>query len=81
MRADIPEALVTGALQRALLAQRPALPGTTPGLIVHSDRGGQYVGNAYKALLLHGVKAQLSHSRRGECYDNALPDTTQADSR
>ena len=75
MRADIPEALVTSALQRALLAQRPALPGTTPGLIVHSDRGGQYVGNAYKALL-HGAKAQLSHSRRSECYDNA-----QAESR
>jgi transposase InsO family protein len=37
VRADMPEALVTTALQRALLAQRPA-----PGLIVHSDRGGQY---------------------------------------
>jgi len=70
----MPEALVTSALQRALLAQRPA-----PGLIVHSDRGGQYVGNAYKALL-HGANAQLSHSRRGECYDNALPGTTQAES-
>jgi putative transposase len=52
-------------LQRALLAQRPA-----SGLIVHSDRGGQYVGNAYKTLL-RDAKAQLSHSRRGECYDNA----------
>ena len=61
----MPGALVTSALQQALLAQRPA-----PGLIVHSDLGGQYVGNAYKALL-HGAKAQLSHSRRGECYDNA----------
>ena len=28
------------------------------------------MGNAYKALL-RGAKAQLSHSRRGECYDNA----------
>ncbi len=65
VRADMPEALVTSALQRALLAQRP-----TPGLIVHSDRGGQYVGNAYKALL-RDTKAQRSHSRRGECYDNA----------
>ena len=34
MRADMPESLVTRALQRSLLAQRPA-----PGLIVHSDRG------------------------------------------
>ena len=65
VRADMPEALVTSALQRALLAQRPA-----PGLIVHSDRGGQYVGNAYKALL-RGAQAERSHSRRGECYDNA----------
>ena len=65
VRADMPEALVTTALQRALLAQRPA-----PGLIVHSDRGGQYVGNAYKTLL-RDAKAHLSHSRRGECYDNA----------
>ena len=62
VRADMPEALVISALQRALLAQRPA-----PGLIVHSDRGGQYVGNAHK----RSARAQLSHSRRGECYDNA----------
>ena len=34
VRADMLGALVTSALQRALLAQRPA-----PGLIVHSDRG------------------------------------------
>ena len=61
----MPEALVTTALQRALLAQRPA-----PGLIVHFDRGGQYVGNAYKTLL-RDVKAQFSHGRRGGCYDNA----------
>ena len=38
--------------------------------MVYSDRGGQYVGNAYKALL-YGAQAQLSHSRRGECDDNA----------
>ena len=68
------EVLVTSAWQRALLAQRP-----DPGLIVHSDRGGQYVANAYKALLRE-AQAQLSHSRRGECYDNALPGTTQAES-
>ena len=28
------------------------------------------MGNANKSLL-HGANAQLSHSRRGECYDNA----------
>ncbi|MBT2557946.1 IS3 family transposase [Hymenobacter sp. ISL-91] len=72
VRADMPEALVTSALQRALLAQRPA-----PGLLVHSDRGGQYVGNAYKALL-HEAGARLSHSRRGECYDNAQAESLWA---
>ena len=61
----MPEALVTTALQRAVLAQQP-----TPGLVVHSDRGGQYCGNAYRALL-HRHEALRSQSRRGECYDNA----------
>ena len=37
------------------------------------------MGNAYQALL-HGAQAQLSHSRRGECYDNALPGATRAES-
>jgi transposase InsO family protein len=72
VRADMPEALVTTALQRALLAQRPR-----PGLIVHSDRGGQYVGKVYKTLL-RDAKAQLSHSRRGECYDNAQAESLWA---
>ena len=72
VRADMPEGLVISALQRALLAQRPA-----PGLIVHSDRGGQYVGNAYKALL-QDVQVQLSHSRRGDCYDNAQAESLWA---
>ena len=70
VRADMPEALVTSALQRALLAQRPA-----PSLMVHSDRGDWYVGDACKALL-RDAKAQLTHSRRGEC-DNK----TQAENR
>jgi len=61
-------------LQRAFLAQTP-----TPELLVHSDRGGQYSGNAYRALL-HQHGAVRSQSRRGDCYDNALPGTTQAES-
>ena len=63
--ASMPEELVTTALQRAFFAQPP-----TPDLVVHSDRGGQYCGNAYRALLRqHG--AVRSQSRRGDCYDNA----------
>ncbi len=71
----MPEELVTTALQRAFLAQPP-----TPALIVHSDRGGQYCGNACRALL-HDHGAVRSQSRRGECDDNALPGTTQAENR
>ena len=63
--ATMPEELITTALQRAFWAQSPA-----PGLLVHSDRGGQYCGNAYRALL-HQHGAVRSQSRRGECYDNA----------
>jgi putative transposase len=72
VRADMPEALVTTASQRALLAQRPR-----PGLIVHSDRGGQYVDKVYKTLL-RNAEAQLSHSCRGECYDNAQAESLWA---
>ncbi|GAA4506844.1 hypothetical protein GCM10023172_36580 [Hymenobacter ginsengisoli] len=63
--ATMPEELVTSALRRALLARQPA-----PGLLVHSDRGGQYYGKAYRALL-HRHQAVRSQSRRGECLDNA----------
>jgi len=62
---SMPEELLTSALQRAFWAQPP-----TPGLLVHSDRGGQYCGNAYRQLL-HAHEAVRSQSRRGDCYDNA----------
>lgn len=42
---SMPEKLVVTALRRALLSRQPAA-----GLIVHSDRGGQYCGNAYRRL-------------------------------
>ena len=63
--ATMPEELVTSALQRAFWSQPP-----TSGLVVHSDRGGQYCGNAYRKLL-HDHQAVRSQSRRGDCYDNA----------
>ncbi|MDJ0368085.1 IS3 family transposase, partial [Hymenobacter sp. H14-R3] len=63
--ASMPEELITSALQRAFWAQPP-----TPGLLVHSDRGGQYCGNAYRQLL-RDHQAVRSQSRRGDCYDNA----------
>jgi putative transposase len=42
----------------------------TPGLLVHSDRGGQYCGKVYRKLL-HDRYALRSQSWRGDCYDNA----------
>ena len=57
--ATMPEELVTSALQRAFWSQP-----CTPGLLVHSDRGGQYCGNAYRQLL-HDHQAVRSQSRRG----------------
>jgi transposase InsO family protein len=63
--ATMPEELVTSALQRAFWSQPPA-----PDLLVHSDRGGQYCGKAYRQLL-HEHQAVRSQSRRGDCYDNA----------
>jgi len=58
MAATMPEKLVTTALQQAFLAQLP-----TQELVVDSDRGGQYCGNAYRALL-HQRGAVCSQSRR-----------------
>jgi transposase InsO family protein len=40
------------------------------GLIVHSDQGSQYTSYDYHDMLPK-VGAQISMSRRGNCYDNA----------
>lgn len=40
------------------------------GLIVHSDQGTQYTSYKYHDMLPQ-VGAQISMSRRGNCYDNA----------
>ena len=60
------EDLALEALRRALASRGPAA-----GWCHHSDRGGQYAGRAYRALVrAHG--GALSMSRRGHCYDNAV---------
>ena len=61
MRTELPLAALMMAAQR----QRPAA-----GLICHSDRGSQYVSEAYgKQLAL--MKAAPSMSWTTCCYDNA----------
>lgn len=57
--------LVCAALQLAI-AQRQS----TPGLIVHSDRGSQYASALHQALLArHNLVGSMS--RKGNCFDNA----------
>jgi len=58
--------LVLEALRMAVKQRRPR-----PGLVHHSDRGVQYASSDYTAQLeRHGI--QISMSRRGNVYDNAL---------
>jgi putative transposase len=61
--------LATDALQMALTTRRP-----TPGLIHHSDRGGQYLSAAYIGLLAtHGIRSSVG--RPGTCFDNAAAES------
>ena len=60
--------LVITALRRALLGRQPA-----DGLILHSDRGGQYASKEFRKLL--AGKYLQSMSRAGECYDNATAES------
>jgi len=58
--------LVLAALRQAIAARQPR-----PGLIHHSDRGGQYAAAEYHRLLARAGMRQ-SMSRAGDCYDNAF---------
>jgi putative transposase len=60
------EALVLAALRQAIAARQPG-----PGLIHHTDRGGQYAGGAYRQVLGRAQMRQ-SMSRADNCYDNAF---------
>ena len=69
MREDLAAELALSALRMALAARRPG-----PGLLHHSDRGGQYACAEYRALLdAHGARASMS--RRGNCWDNAVAES------
>ena len=60
------ESLVLAALRAAIVARRPK-----PGLIHHTDRGGQYAGSEYRRVLARARLPQ-SMSRPDNCYDNAF---------
>jgi len=58
--------LVEGAWQMALLNRQPPA-----GLLHHSDRGRQYSCEMYRDQLAD-LQSQVSISRTGNCYDNAV---------
>ena len=61
--------LVIDALRMAWFRRRPA-----PGLVFHSDRGGQYASHDFqKQLAAYGMKGSMS--RKGDCWDNAVTET------
>lgn len=60
------EPLVLRTLRMAIRDRQPK-----PGLIHHSDRGGQYAGKEYRLVLRRAGIIQ-SMSRPGNCYDNAF---------
>jgi putative transposase len=58
--------LVEEALNMALLKRRPR-----SGLLHHSDRGSQYTSNTYRTKL-EKAGIEISMSRKGDCWDNAV---------
>ena len=61
------ESLVREPLEKALLKRRVKVES---GLIIHSDRGGQYLSNNMKKLV-ETFKLKQSMSRADDPYDNA----------
>jgi putative transposase len=63
---DMTEELVLAALRMAIRDRQPQ-----PGLIHHTDRGGQYAGALYRGVLRR-AEIRQSMSRADNCYDNAF---------
>jgi putative transposase len=64
--------IVTDALQMAVQSRRPP-----PGCIFHSDRGVQYACHAFRSALANH-RFQQSMSRRANCWDNAVAESSFA---
>jgi len=61
--------LANRALQMALDSRHPL-----PGLIMHTDRGSQYVAERYRQLLqTHQIRPSMS--AKGACWDNAVAES------
>ena len=69
MRETLEAELTLSALRMAISARRPLV-----GLMHHTDRGGQYAGGDYQALVAaHEIVASMS--RKGDCWDNAVAES------
>lgn len=66
LRGHMREELVIEALQKALQSRK-----VNEGLLLHSDRGGQYAGTKFRRLMEKKKMAQ-SMSRADNAYDNAF---------
>jgi len=69
MDKTIADTLTTQAMRQAILRRNP-----TKGLICHTDRGSQYAGNDFKAILAQNEFVG-SMSRKGDCWDNAVAES------
>lgn len=66
---NMQESLVREPLERALLKRR-----VKPGMVIHSDRGGQYLSKNVKKLV-KTFKLKQSMSRSDDPYDNACAES------
>lgn len=69
MDKTIAATLTTQAMQQAIVRRNPG-----KGLICHSDRGSQYAGNDFKAILKQ-YEFVGSMSGKGDCWDNAVAES------
>lgn len=69
MDKTIADTLTTQAMRQAILRRNPS-----KGLICHTDRGSQYAGNDFKAILSQNEFVG-SMSRKGDCWDNAVAES------
>jgi len=69
MDKTITDTLTIQAMRQAVLCRNPS-----KGLICHSDRGSQYAGNDFKAILTQNEFVG-SMSRKGDFWDNAVAES------
>ena len=66
---NMQESLVREPLEKALLKRK-----IQPGLIIHSDRGGQYLSDKMKELV-HTFGLKQSMSKADDPYDNTFAES------